>query len=118
MSDEATWVLAWLGAPPTPGLAIAMLLAGGVLGAVFFGGLWWTVQRVAASSRPVPWLLGSLALRTAIVLPGIYLVSAGRPVSLALCLLGILLARAIVLRAARSRRGATALLESRGSPCA
>lgn len=118
MSDDATWVMAWVGVPPTPALAVAMLLAGSVLGAVFFGGLWWTVQRVAASPRPVPWLLGSLAVRTAIVVPGIYFVSAGRPVPLGLCLVGFVLARAIVLRVSRPRRGAAAPPASRGSPCA
>jgi F1F0 ATPase subunit 2 len=110
--------MAWLGVPPTPALAVAMLLAGGVLGAVFFGGLWWTVQHVAASPRPVPWLLGSLALRSAIVVSGIYFVSAGRPVPLGLCLVGFVLARAIVLRAARPRRAEVARPASRGSPCA
>ena len=118
MSDVAIWVLAWLGAPPTPALAMAILLAGAMLGAVFFGGLWWTVQRAAASPRPARWLLGSLALRTAIVVPGLYFVSAGQPVPLALCVLGFVLARAIVLRAARPRRAAVALPASRGSPCA
>ena len=118
MFDDITWLMAWVGVPPTPALAAAMLLAGGVLGAVFFGGLWWTVQRVATSPRPVLWLLGSLAVRTAIVIPGVYFVSAGRPVPLALCLLGFVLARAIVLRASRPRRGAVASPASRGSPCA
>jgi F1F0 ATPase subunit 2 len=116
MADVGTWVLAWAGAPPAPALALAIVLAGGVLGGVFFGGLWWTVQRLATSPRPVRWLLGSLALRTAIVVPGVYFVSAGRPVPLGLCLLGFVLARAIVLRATRPRRAAVAPLAPRGSP--
>ena len=41
-------------------------LAGALLGAFFFGGLWWTVQKGVASERPALWFLGSLLLRTGI----------------------------------------------------
>ena len=118
MPDDAAWIQAWVGTLPTPALAVVMLLAGGVLGAVFFGGLWWTVQRVAVSPRPGRWLFGSLVLRTAIVVPGLYFLSAGRPVSLGLCLVGFMLARAIVLRATRSRNAAVSLPTPGGSRCA
>ena len=77
------------------GLAAA---AGLLLGAIFFGGLWWTVRRAAASPNPGRWFLGSMLLRTAIVLAGFYLVGAGQPARIGLCLLGFLLARAVVLR--------------------
>lgn len=87
MADAALWPVA--------------LLAGAALGAIFFGGLWWTVQRGAASTVPARWFLGSLVLRTAIVLVGFYLVGAGQPVRLGLCLLGFVLARAVVLRITR-----------------
>jgi len=40
---------------------------------VFFGGLWWTVQRAMSSPRVALWFFGSLFLRTAIVLAGFYL---------------------------------------------
>ena len=52
------------------------VLAGLVLGALFFGGLWWTVQRAMASAYAALWFLLSLVLRTAIVLAGFYLVCA------------------------------------------
>ena len=46
-------------------LALALaFLAGALLGAFFFGGLWWTVQKGVASERPALWFLGSLLLRT------------------------------------------------------
>jgi F1F0 ATPase subunit 2 len=77
------------------------MLAGAALGAVFFGGLWWTVQRGATSPAPARWFVGSLVLRTAIVLAGFYVVGAGQPVRLGLCLLGFVLARAIVVRITR-----------------
>jgi F1F0 ATPase subunit 2 len=38
--------------------------AGGVLGGLFFGGLWWTVRRALASKHAALWFLSSLLLRT------------------------------------------------------
>ena len=59
-------------------LALALaFVAGALLGAFFFGGLWWTVQKGVASERPAVWFLGSLLLRTAVILAGFYLVSQG-----------------------------------------
>ena len=84
----------------TVGWALA-LLVGVVLGAVFFGGLWWTVQRGAVSASPGRWFLGSFVLRTAIVLTGFYAVGADQPARLGLCLLGFLLARLAVVRLTR-----------------
>ncbi|HUG24505.1 ATP synthase subunit I [Piscinibacter sp.] len=102
MPDTLSGTLVW----------VAALLAGGLLGGVFFGGLWWTVRRGALSPTPARWFLGSFALRTAIVLAGFYAVGAGQPLRLGLCLLGFLLARAIVLRATRPAAAV------RGPPCA
>lgn len=116
MPDDATWIVAWVGTPLAS--ALAALLGGAVLGVFFFGGLWWTVQRVAASPRPVRWLLGSFALRTALVVPGVYFVTAGQPVPLGLCALGFVLARMIVLRSSRPRPAAAVAPSSRSSPCA
>ncbi len=98
MNDPAmgTWVL------------ITALLAGTALGTVFFGGLWWTVRRGATSVRPARWFLVSMVLRTALVLAGFYAVGAGQPLRLALCLLGFVLARSLVLRLTRP---ATSTLE-------
>ena len=44
-------------------LALA-LVTGFVLGAFFFGGLWWTVHKGVTSETPALWFLGSLLLRT------------------------------------------------------
>lgn len=52
---------------------LSALLIGVLLGAVFFGGLWWTVQRAMSSDRVALWFFGSLFLRTVIVLTGFYL---------------------------------------------
>ena len=78
-------------------LAIA-LVAGALLAAIFFGGLWWTVQKGVTSERPALWFLGSLLLRTSIILGGFYFVSQGHWSRLAACLLGFLIARFIVVK--------------------
>ena len=78
-------------------LALA-LVVGLLLGAIFFGGLWWTVRKGLSSKRPVLWFLGSLLLRTGIVLTGFYFVCAGHWERLMVCLLGFIMARFIVMR--------------------
>ena len=72
--------------------------AGLGLGAIFFGGLWWTVRKGVSSGRPVHWFLASLLLRTGIVLGGFYFVSGGHWDRLLACLLGFAIARFIVER--------------------
>ncbi len=77
---------------------ILALLAGILLGAFFFGGLWWTIQRSISSRFAALWFLGSLLLRTAVALTGFYFVSYGDWRRLLLCLLGFVAARFFVMR--------------------
>jgi len=72
------------------------LAAGAVLGAMFYGGLWWTVRRGIASRRAALWFLGSLLLRMGLALAGFYFVAGGDWQRLLLCLLGFVLARLAV----------------------
>jgi F1F0 ATPase subunit 2 len=78
-------------------LAIA-LVAGLVLGAIFFGGLWWTVRKGVSSQRPALWFFGSMLLRTGITLVGFYFVGRRHWERLLVCLLGFIVARWIVTR--------------------
>lgn len=78
-------------------LALA-LLAGVVLGAFFFGGLWWTVQKGLTSESPALWFFGSMLLRTGLILAGFYYVSQGHWSMLVACLGGFLIARVFVVR--------------------
>jgi F1F0 ATPase subunit 2 len=78
------------------------LVAGIFLGTVFFGGLWWTVRRGVVSTQPALWFVGSMFLRTAIVVPGFYYVMRGDWRRLVACLAGFLLARISVVRLTRS----------------
>jgi F1F0 ATPase subunit 2 len=77
------------------------LLAGVLLGAFFFGGLWWTIR----SSPPSQWsgllFSASLLLRMAVAITGFYLVSHGEWRKLVTCLVGFLLARIAVTRLIR-----------------
>lgn len=82
-------------------LALA-LVAGVLLGAVFFGGLWWTVQKGISSKRSALWFFGSLLLRMSITLAGFYFVSGGHWGRLLTCLLGFVMARFSVMRLTRS----------------
>lgn len=84
-------------------LALAVSLTSGVLlGAVFFGGLWWTVVRGVSSPRPALWFIGSKLLRMGIALGGFYLVGGGSWQRWLLCLLGFVLARLVTWRLTRS----------------
>ncbi|OWK37357.1 ATP synthase subunit I [Fimbriiglobus ruber] len=76
-------------------------LAGGVLGAGFFGGLWWTVTRAVSSPAPAVWFLVSMLLRTGVALAGFYFVAQGDWTRLLACLAGFLAARAAVTRLTR-----------------
>jgi F1F0 ATPase subunit 2 len=51
------------------------LAAGLLLGLLFFGGLWWTTQRLPASPRPALLLLGSFSLRVVLVGAGFFLLA-------------------------------------------
>ena len=79
MNETLTLMLAWV--------------AGGVLGAIFFGGLWWTVRKGVSSPRPALLFIGSLVLRTSVVLSGFYFIGRGDWQRLLLCLLGFVMAR-------------------------
>ncbi len=74
------------------------LVAGVLLGIMFFGGLWWTVRRGFSSKQPGLWFFGSQLLRMSIALAGFYFVSGGHWERLLVCLLGFLLARLVVMR--------------------
>jgi F1F0 ATPase subunit 2 len=81
-------------------LALA-LVAGLLLGAIFFGGLWWTVRRGVFAKSPALWFLGSMLLRMGIVLAGFDFVGRGDWQRLVTCLLGFIIARVIVTRLTR-----------------
>lgn len=83
-------------------VGVLACLAGLLLGAIFFGGLWWTVRKSVTSQRPALWLLPSLLLRMGITLAGFYLISGGHWQRLLVCLLGFIMARLVITRVTQS----------------
>jgi F1F0 ATPase subunit 2 len=69
------------------------LAAGLLLGAFFFGGLWWTVIKGVSSQWPALWFLASMLLRMSVTLAGFYFVGGDDWRRWLLCLLGFVLAR-------------------------
>ena len=78
------------------------LVTGGILGAVYFGSLWRTVQKGVSLKRPAPLFVGSLLVRTSIVLAGFYFIGRGGWQRMLLCLLGFVIARHVVMRLTRA----------------
>ena len=87
MNDPLTWALSALG--------------GAALGAIFFGGLWWTVLKGVSSVYPALWFLLSGLLRTGIVVAGFYFISGGLWQRLAAAFAGFVGARLLVMRLTR-----------------
>ena len=81
---------------------VLALVVGLLLGAIFFGGLWWTVRKGVFSKSPALWFLGSMVLRMGIVLAGFYFIGHGDWQRLVVCLLGFIIARIIVMRLTRT----------------
>ena len=81
---------------------VMVLLAGILLGTLFFGGLWWTVLKGLSARQPALWFGVSLLLRTGIVLAGFYIVSGAEWKRLLLCLFGFIVARFVVTRRVKS----------------
>ena len=78
------------------------LVTGLLLGAMFFSGLWWTVQKGVSSKRPALWFVGSLLVRTSIAVAGFYFIARGHWQRLIVCLIGFVVARLIVTRLTQS----------------
>ena len=71
---------------------VAVFLTGMGLGWVYFGGLWLTIQKLPRTPQPIPLMIGSLLLRLAIALGGVYLLMyyfEGGKVTISLLTLGL-----------------------------
>jgi F1F0 ATPase subunit 2 len=78
------------------------LFVGILLGAIFYGGLWWTVRRIVSSKTPGIWLIGSFFLRSMIAIGGFLFVARGDWRSILACFIGFLAARIGVTRLTRA----------------
>jgi F1F0 ATPase subunit 2 len=77
-------------------------IAGLVLGAIFYGGLWGTIRRLPAKGAGL-WLAGSFLVRTMLALAGFYTIARGMWYGAAACLAGFLVARIAVTCITRVR---------------
>jgi len=77
---------------------LMVLFTGVLLGAIFFGGLWWTVQRGLSARQPALWFGASMLLRTAVVLAGFYFFAGPDWKRLLVCMVGFIIARFVVIR--------------------
>jgi F1F0 ATPase subunit 2 len=82
------------------------LLVGIALGSFFYGGLWWTVRRLATWRHPALVVGGSMLLRTSVALGGLYVAGRDDWRRLLACLLGCVLARVAVTWITRRRESA------------
>ena len=86
--------------PDTLSLIIS-LIAGLLLGLFFFGGLWWTIRKSLGSRQPALWFIGSLLLRTTLVVAGFYFIGGEQWPRLLSGLFGFIMARLLVTRLTR-----------------
>jgi F1F0 ATPase subunit 2 len=86
---------------------LVCFFAGAVLGAFYFGGLWWTVQRAGAAQRPLLLLVASWLVRATVLLLGMYFVMGGDWRRLIACVAGVLAARGVLVYFLRPARPST-----------
>lgn len=79
------------------------LIAGLLAGGFFFGGLWWTVKKLITAKHPALLTLGSLLVRTTVVMLVFYFVADGQISRILLSLMGFILARNIVKQLVEKR---------------
>lgn len=73
-------------------------IGGIVLGILFFGGLWLTVQRAMHSKKTALIFAGSFMIRMSVFLTGVYYVSQNSWQKMLVCLAGFLIARTVITR--------------------
>lgn len=77
---------------------IEALAAGALLGTLFFGGLWLTVQQLSSTQHPALLTLGSFLVRMALTVAGFVYIAQGQIGETAACLLGFVGARFVIVR--------------------
>lgn len=78
-------------------------VAGGLIGAVFFGSLWWSVRKGLGSRHAALWFTGGLLVRMSVALSGFYFIGREHWLRLLACLFGFIIARIAVMRLTGAR---------------
>lgn len=77
---------------------LGVLLAGWIVGLLFYGSLWWTTSKILHSQHPVLWMLSGFVLRMALALSALYWLTDAHWERLLICVGGFLIARPLVIR--------------------
>jgi F1F0 ATPase subunit 2 len=72
-------------------------IIGLILGAIFFGGLWFTVNKIVNARMPALWVMGSFILRIGITLFGFAYIGLRDWRKLLICMAGFIIARFLVI---------------------
>ncbi|QDT31977.1 ATP synthase subunit I [Thalassoglobus polymorphus] len=72
------------------------LLAGGLLGLLFYGSLWLTIRQLPRTKQPALLFLGSFLVRMSITLFGFWIVMAGQWERALACLFGFVISRILM----------------------
>ncbi|MFW6162847.1 MAG: ATP synthase subunit I [Planctomycetota bacterium] len=76
---------------------VAALVAGGLIGLVYYGGLWLTVRRLPQSRHPAALSFGSFVVRMALAAVGFWLVMGDRWERAVVALAGALVVRTVLV---------------------
>lgn len=79
------------------------LITGALAGLAFFGGLKWTVARLGSSSHPMLLAVGSFVVRSVVIAGLIVVVANGSLTRVLAALIGILVARTVLVSLTRSQ---------------
>lgn len=85
------------------GTLLLSMLAGLILGAIYFGGLWFSLSRLLPLKHASAWLMLSFLIRNLIVLFGFYWTMDGRWERLVVAFLGFTLVRVFLSRHAAQK---------------
>ena len=85
-------------------LLVLGCIAGLALGLLFFGGLWWTTQRLATSNRPALVVSISLFVRTGVLALALVVLARTHVSLLVGAVVGLVIARIVLTRAAINGR--------------
>lgn len=77
---------------------LVSITVGMMLGCAYFGGLWFTIQRLPTAKYPTILVLSSLILRLGVTVFGFFLIMAGHWDRLMFGLLGFLFMRFLLVR--------------------
>ena len=75
-----------------------------IAGFIFFGGLWFTTQRLPTWKYPAVWVFGSFMVRASVMLSALYWVGKDHLPRMAACLVGFVIARMVMLYVTREKK--------------